>query len=194
MNVPGVDVHVGPKGVQCLEMQVNRPRTDRAASRQRYARSAETGQQRCEDENARAHAADDVVGRLRVAGCAGVQHQRPPRTAGGNYAELAHQREHSVDVRHFRDIRQLQPFGTEQGSGNLRQSSILRPANLHGAFNASAATNNQPIHAVSLSSQARDQQRGRAALHVVAPDRRISCRHTVLASAGDALGIRRPLT
>ena len=69
MNVTGLDVDVGPERVQRLEMQIDRPRADRAASRQRHARRTETGQQRRQDENAGAHAADHVVGRLRVAGC-----------------------------------------------------------------------------------------------------------------------------
>ena len=104
VDVTGLHVDVGPERLQCLEMQVDRPRADRASSRQRHARRAETGQQRRQHENAGAHAADHVVGRLRVAGCAGVQHQRPPRTAGGNHAELAHQGEHGVDVGHFGNI------------------------------------------------------------------------------------------
>ena len=107
MNVTGLYVDVGPERVQCLEMQIDRPRADRATSRQRHARRTETGQQRRQDENAGAHAADHVVGRLRVARSAGVQHQHPPRAAGGDHAELAHQREHGVDVRHFGNIRPI---------------------------------------------------------------------------------------
>ena len=175
VNVAGLYVDVGPERVQCLEMQVDRPRADRAASRQGHARRTETGQQRRQDENAGAHAADHVVGRLRVAGCAGVQHQHPPRAAGGNHAELAHQREHGVDVRHFGNIPQLQPFGAEQRSGNLRQSRVLRPADLDRAFNASAATNDQPVHAVSLPSPECDQQSG----HRLASGRARSAHHPV---------------
>ena len=77
MDVAGLYVDVGAERVQRLEMQVDRPRADRAASRQRHARRTETGQQRRQDENAGAHAADHVVGRLRVAGC----RRRPARAS-----------------------------------------------------------------------------------------------------------------
>ena len=58
VNVAGLHVDVGPQRLQCLEMQIDRPRADRAASRQGHARRAEAGQQRRQDENAGAHAAD----------------------------------------------------------------------------------------------------------------------------------------
>ena len=78
VDVAGLHLDVGAERVQCLEMQVDRPRADRAAAGQRHARRAEARQQRRQHENAGAHAADHVVGRLRVAGSARIQHQHPP--------------------------------------------------------------------------------------------------------------------
>ena len=60
---------------------------------------------------------------------------------------------------HVGDVRQLQPLGAQQRGGNLRQDRVLRAADLHRAFNASAATNDQPVHAVSLSGAKRPNGR-----------------------------------
>ena len=162
MDVAGLDVDLGAERLERLQMQIDRTRADRAASRHRHARRAETGEQGRQHENAGAHAAHHVVGRLRVAGCAGVEHEHPAGTACGSHAELAHQGEHGVDVGHVGNVRQLQPLGAQQRGGNLRQGRVLRAADLHRAFNASAATNDQPVHAASLSGAKRPN--GRAAI------------------------------
>jgi len=149
VNVTRLHIDLGAERVERFQVQVDRPCADRATARHGHARRAETGKQRRQDEDARAHAADQVIGRLRVAGLGSVQHERPPGSARGVNAEFPHHGEHGVDVRHFRNIAELQPLGAEQRGGNLRQSRILGPPNLDGAFNASAAANDQSVHAVS---------------------------------------------
>ena len=101
-------------------MQVDRPRADGAPSGHGYARRTEAGEQRRQDENAGAHAADHVVGCLRVAGSRCIEHQGPTGAARGDDAELLHQSKHGVDVGDFGDVRQLQPSGAEKRSGDLR--------------------------------------------------------------------------
>ena len=148
MDVAGLHVDLGAERIQCLEMQIDRPRADRAAARQRHARRTETGQQRRQDENAGAHAADHVVGRLRVAGSAGIQHQRPP---GPRVATTPNSRIRASMVSTSvtsGTFAQFQRLGAEQRGGDLRQRRVLRAADLDRAFNASAAANDQPVHAV----------------------------------------------
>ena len=154
LNVTGLDIDLGAERLQRLEMQVDRPRADRAAAGQRHPRRTEPCQQRRQHQNAGAHAADEVVGRLRALGSGRVQHQHSAGTVVGDHAELAHQREHGGDVGHARNIAQLQRFGAEQRRGNLRQRRVLRAADLDRAFNASAAANDQPVHVVSPAGDA----------------------------------------
>ena len=151
VNVAGHDVDVGAQRVQRLEVQVDRPRADCAASGHGHARRTEAGQQRREHEHAGAHPAHHVIGSLCVAGTRGVEHQHPGGAAARHHAELAQQSQHGVDVRHLGDVPEFQPFGAKDRSRNLRQDRVLCAADLNRAFNALAATNDQPIHAASLS-------------------------------------------
>ena len=150
MDVAGLDVNLGAECLERLQMQIDWTRTDRTASRHRHARRAKAGEQGRQHEDAGAHPAHHVVGRLRVAGCAGVEHEHPAGIACCSHAKLAQQGEHGVDIGHVGNIRQLQPLGTQQRGRNLRQGRVLRATDLHRAFNASAAANDQPVHAASL--------------------------------------------
>ena len=72
-----------PSASSALRCKIDRPRADRATARQRHPCRAEARQQRRQDENAGAHAAHQVVRRLRVARAARIRASACARTARG---------------------------------------------------------------------------------------------------------------
>ncbi len=137
-------------------MQIDRPCADRAASRHRDARRAEPGEQgRPAPECWRACGAP---GRRRL-GVAGLRWRRCTSIRSGHASQSRRTRASGRAWCRRRAtsgtfVSSSRPELSKRGR-NLRQDRVLRAADLHRAFDASAATNDQPIHAVPLSGAKR---------------------------------------
>ena len=68
-------LNFGAERFETFEMEIDRPRTDRATARRRYPRPAKTRHQGSQDEERCAHGFHQIVGRLEIADAVGVQGQ-----------------------------------------------------------------------------------------------------------------------
>ena len=160
-DVAAVDVDLGAQRLQRHQVQVDRPRADGAAARQRDARLAAARQQRAQHPEARAHAADQLVGRGGVddvargqmEGLAQVRRGIGALAVDGEVdAVVAQDARQQVDVGEVRHVLQGQPVGRQQARDHQRQGRVLGAGDRDGAVQRAAAGDADAIHMCPVSA------------------------------------------
>src|SRR6266850_998789 len=143
--------------LQRLQVQIHRPRPDRASPRQRHARHSHPRHQRPQRQNRRPHRLHQLIRRLRmvqtrrlddVVTCRHLRH--------GNLC--VHERQqlaHGDQVADLRDVVQRHRFRRQQGRRHHWQRRILRPADRHRPSQRLPALNQEFIHSLSLCGPCR---------------------------------------
>src|SRR6266481_3062157 len=138
--------------LQRLQVQIHRPRPDRASPRQRHARHSHPRHQRPQRQNRRPHRLHQLIRRLRMVQTRRFDHVVARRhLRHGNLC--VHERQqlaHGDQVAHFRNIVQRHRFRRQQRRRHRRQRRILRPADRHRPPQRLPALNPKFVHAFSL--------------------------------------------
>ena len=154
-HIAAVDVDDGAKPRQRHQVQIDRPRADGAAARQRHLRFADPRQQRPDHPKACAHPRHQIVGRGGVDNVRGRDVQRLS-VVGGFAGALA--ADHDVDAVIIENALQQHHVGEpwhivegerllgEEARDHQRQRRVLRPGNRNGAVKPPAADNAYAIH------------------------------------------------
>jgi hypothetical protein len=152
VDVAAVEANLGAHLLQALEVQVHRARADGAAARQAHPRLAAARDERAEHEDAGAHLADDVVGRLGV-GHGAAEAERAVGAVLDGDAVLGEQRAHGRDVGEAGHVLQHEALVGEQARDHERQRRVLGAADGNGALERPAASDADAVHpAYSLGS------------------------------------------
>ena len=133
---------------KAFEMQVDRPRSNRAAAGQRDPRLAAAGQQRPHDEKRRPHLADQIIRRFTAANHRAVHVKLMP---GGVKLSLDSQllqylgdRMHIFQRRHL--VQQAGGILPEKRRRDDRQHRVLGSADLYPALQPASPMYNQLFH------------------------------------------------
>lgn len=144
-----------PKRFQPLQMQVHRTRADRAAARQRHARSMAPRQQWAKHPEAGAHPPDHVVRRGGVDDVARGQMERIAllgRTVGalavqrGIDAVVSQDPRKIGDIREVRHVLKRERVRCEQAGDHQRKRGVFRAADWNSAFERDAAGHANLVH------------------------------------------------
>ena len=147
IDIAAIEADFGAHQLQALEVQVHRPRADRAAAGQRDAGLPHARQQRAEHQDGGTHLAHDVVRRL-GAGDRAADRQGAPILADriDRDAMAAQQGHHRVDIRQMRHVGQHQALFGEQAAGEQGQRGVFRAADGDGAVERAAAADANAVH------------------------------------------------
>ena len=141
MDVAALDRDFGPHRLETRDVQVHRPRANRATARQRNTCLAIARKQRAEHENRRSHGLHEVVGRDGLREPAGVNPHLASIARDDGDAHAAEQPDHGGDVVKFRDVADRHWPVREQSRRKYRQRCVLRPGRTNLAFETPAAGN-----------------------------------------------------
>src|SRR6266481_2624505 len=137
--------------LQRLQVQIHRPRPNRASPRQRNPRHSHSRHQRPQRQDRRPHRLHQLVRRLRM-----VQTRRFDHVIARRYLRhgnlRVHERQqlaHGDQVAHLRDVVQRHRFRRQQRRRHRRQRRILRPADRHRPPQRLPALDQKLIHVVS---------------------------------------------
>ena len=137
--------------LQPLQVEIDRPRPDRAPAGQRHPRFPHARHQRPQHQERRAHLAHDVVRRHGVAD-GSADRQRPPIVGGTlhGHTVMLQQARHVERVRQQRHVAQHQPLIRQQPRGHQRQAGVFRPADHDFAVQRSPATDPNSVHVLLI--------------------------------------------
>src|SRR6267142_646975 len=137
--------------LQRLQVQIHRPRPDRASPRQRYSRHSHSRHQRPQRQDRRPHRLHQFVRRLRM-----VQTRRFDYVIARRHLRhgnlRVHERQqlaHGDQVAHLRDVVQRHRFRRQQRRRHHRQRRVLRPADRHRPPQRLPALDQKFIHPAS---------------------------------------------
>ena len=147
-HVTFLDLDIGTERAQRIEMEIDRPGSDRAAAGQRDLRLAHAGQERPDHPEARPHLGNEMIGRGgiddvfrgKLEGLAGVL--VVAGALAGNHdvhAVIAKDVLQEADVREARHVVEDQLLLAKQARDHERQGGILRPRNGDRAVQGAAA-------------------------------------------------------
>ena len=154
-DITAVEIDLNAERLKRHQMKINGSCADRAASWERHARFPAASQNRPKHPEARAHAADQIVGSGRVHDIARRQMERVTlmgvavgalpvdRGIDAVIAQDADEKAHIGEVRH---VLQRDRVGGEKARDHQRQSRILRPADRDRAIQAMSARNSNSVH------------------------------------------------
>ena len=158
-HITGVDLDLHAKALQRHDEQIDRPRADGAAARQRHLRFAHAGDERRNDPEAGAHLGNKFIGR----GCIDDTSRRNVHRLALVFAvarPLAGQHDINTvvaedaleidDVREARHVFKDQGFVGQQAGDHQRQGGVLGAGNRNGAVKRFAADDANAIHCVPL--------------------------------------------
>src|SRR5260370_978602 len=140
-----------PYLLQRLQVQIHRPRPNRASSRQRNPRHSHARHQRSQRQHRRPHRLHQLVRRFRVIQLRCFDHVIAARKLRYRYLRV-HERQqlaHGDQVAHFRNVVQRDLFRRQQSRRHHRQRGILRPADRHGSPQRLPALDPKFIHPAS---------------------------------------------
>ena len=152
LDIALVEFDLGAQLGQGPEMQIDGPRADGAAARQRDLGPPVTRQQGPENEHRSPHLAHQIVGRRGAVGRARGQFENPARRTaalavhGDLNPEIGEQARHGGHVDQVRKIGQRQGIGGQKACRHQRQGRVLGPSDGNGAAQRIAANDTNSIH------------------------------------------------
>jgi len=153
-DIAVLDQDLGAQFLERLEMQIDRPRADRATTGQGDARFAAARDQRTQHQHRGAHLAHQIVGCRGVGDTRGLEFEHAADMAAarcvpvqrhGN-AELGQEMGHGGDVGEMGQVRQHQRFVGEQAGGHQRERRVLGATDGNRALERDAARDANTIH------------------------------------------------
>ncbi len=153
IDVAGLETDLGAERFKPLEMDVDRPRADGAAARQRNAGLARARQQRAQHQDRGAHLRDDVVGRLGVSDVAADRQGMAGAVLDilDRDAVLFEQQPHGGDVVDPWHVAEHHALRRQQARHQQLQGGVLGAADRDLAVQRASATDQETVHCVSLS-------------------------------------------
>ncbi len=152
MDVALAQVDRRAERLKRAQVQVDRPRPDRAAARQRHDRLPGPRQQRAEHEDGGAHLADDVV--IGLVACQVVRGERqhlPALQRRHLAAERLQQLGHGADVAEARRVCEGQRLVRKQRCRHQRKAGVLGAGDRDAALELAPAPHQDRIHASAFS-------------------------------------------
>ena len=134
------------EGGEDLEVLIDRTSADGAAARQRHARPAPAGDERSQDEHARAHRLHELVGRLGRGGGRDADDGYVPVLASHLAPHVREQAAHRPDVGEVGHVADPVFALREQGRCERRQRRILRARDFDGATEGHATFDDDLVH------------------------------------------------
>ena len=133
-DVAAFDVDVRAHGLQAGDVDIHRPRADRAAAGQRHVGAAEARQQRAQHQDRGAHGLDQLVGREILADRARIDLDAHALIDGHRHAHAPEQLDGGGDVLQVRHVADRDRSVGQQRAGQDRQRRILGAGNAHLAL------------------------------------------------------------
>ncbi len=149
VDVALVQVDVGAERAQRLQVQVDRPRADRAAAGQAHLGVAGAGEQRAEHVERGAHLADEIVGGEGAGHLRGVQHRLGTRHALALVdvdAQPAKQLRQEPRVGQPGHVGEAQRLVGKQARRHQLDGRVLRPADGDDPLQPGAAGDRNAVH------------------------------------------------
>ncbi len=152
-----VDVDLGPQFLEAVEEEIDRPRADGAAARQRHAGIALARQQRPDDPKAGAHHRDEFVGRGGVGDLGGMEGHAlagalvvtaAPTVHGDVDAMVLEDALELLDIGKTRHVLEDERLAREDGSDHQRQRRVLGARNGDLTVEVIAADETNTIHSL----------------------------------------------
>ena len=159
-DIAAFDLDLGAERFQRHDQQIDRPRADGAAARQRDLGLAHARQQRRQHPEARAHLGDEFIGRGGVDDMFGRDVQRAAaigvvaRAFAGDHdvdAVIAENALELDDVGETRHVVEDQRVLGQQAGDHQRQRGVLGARNRNGAVEPLPADDAYPIHDAPLA-------------------------------------------
>ena len=151
-----INLHL--KGLQPLEMKVDRPGADGATAGKRDPGRAKTGQERPQHQHRGPHGLDQVIGGFVAVDSGGVDLHQVPVPFHPCTERLQHL-DGGIDVAQKRHIADLVDTGGQDRGDKDRQSGVLRPADRHFTLQFFATLYDELIQSeflLTLLSRVRD--------------------------------------
>src|SRR6266481_8099824 len=154
LDVSVRSANLRPHLLQRLQVQIHRPRPNRASSRQRNPRHSHARHQRPQRQHRRPHRLHQLIGRFRVIQLRRLDHVIAARKLRDRHLRV-HERQqlaHGDQVAHLGNVVQRHLLRRQQSRRHHRKRRILRPADRHRPPQRLPALNQELIHALSLCS------------------------------------------
>ena len=187
LDVAVFDVNVRAHRLQARDVNIDRPRSDRAAAGQRDVRRTEAREQGPEHQNRCAHGLHELIGGEIFLDRRGIDLDAHFLVDGHRDAHAPEQLDHGGDVLQMRHVRYGHRPVRQQATRQNGQGRILRAGDANLALERDAAVNLQFIHwlpALRIFFRREDLQRERVDLVAHgAAERRV---HQLVPLHGDA--------
>ncbi|MNF44971.1 hypothetical protein D3C84_260930 [compost metagenome] len=162
LDVAAFDVDLRTHGLEAADVQVDRTRTDGAATGQGHFGLTETGHHRAEHQDGRTHGLDQLVRRHQGLDAAGVDFDRQLLVDHRLHAHATEEFDHGGDVMQMRQVGHGDRGVGQEGGGQDRQRGVLGAGNADLAIEALTAGNNQFVHSsLGCGAQERSAQAAR---------------------------------
>ena len=162
IDVAAVDLDVRAKCCEAFDEQVDRPRADGAAARQRNAGLAFARQKRADDPEARPHLGDELIRRCGVDDVAAGEVDRAgialalplaPAVDGDIGPVIAQDADQLLDIGQMRHVLQRQRIVRQERCDHQRQGGVLGAGNRDDPVKLVATGNSDAIHDRSSSGR-----------------------------------------
>ncbi|MCY1293436.1 hypothetical protein D9M70_426950 [compost metagenome] len=163
LDVAAFHLDLRTHGLEAADVQVDRPRTDGAATGQRHLGLAEVRDHRTEHQDRGAHGLHQLIGGDQGLDGAGVDLDAELLVDHRLDAHATEQLDHGGDVVQVRQVAHSDRLVGQQGGGEDRQGRVLRAGNADFAVQANAAGNDQFVHRSLVARRlrcARPRRRG----------------------------------